>query len=93
MVFGVFYFINTFDNNYQQHVNRIGGVMVSVLASSAVNHGFQLRSGQTKNYEICICCLSDKHALLRRKSKEWLARNQDNMSEWGNMSICGLLFQ
>ena len=93
MVFGVFYFINTFDNNYQQHVNRIGGVMVSVLASSAVNHGFQLRSGQTKNYEICICCLSDKRALLRRKSKEWLARNQDNMSEWGNMSICGLLFQ
>ena len=23
----------------------------------------------------------------------WLARNQDNVSEWGDMSICGLLFQ
>jgi len=22
-----------------------------------------------------------------------LALNQDNVSEWGNMSICGLLFQ
>ena len=31
------------------------------------------------------------HAALRRKSKDWLARNRDNMSELGNMSICGLL--
>jgi hypothetical protein len=42
---------------------------------------------------ICICCFSAKHAVLKRKSKDWLARNQDNMSEWGDMSICGLLFQ
>jgi len=27
------------------------------------------------------------------KSKDWLARNQDNVSEWGDMSTCGLLFQ
>ena len=31
--------------------------------------------------------------VLRRKSKDWLARNQDNMSEKGDMSIRGLLFQ
>jgi hypothetical protein len=24
---------------------------------------------------------------------DWLARNQDNVSEWGDMSIHGLLFQ
>jgi hypothetical protein len=35
-------------------VNRIGGVMVSVLASSAVDHGFKPRSGQTKDYKIGI---------------------------------------
>ena len=29
--------------------NRIGGVMVSVLASCAVDHGFEPRSGQTKD--------------------------------------------
>jgi len=29
--------------------DRIGGVMVSVLAPSAVDHGFELRSGQTKD--------------------------------------------
>jgi hypothetical protein len=38
------------------------------------------------------CCFSAKQAALRRKSKDWLARNQDNMSEWGDMSIRGLLF-
>ena len=35
--------------------NRIVGVMVSVLASSAVDHGFEPRSGQTKDY----CNLSE----------------------------------
>jgi hypothetical protein len=25
--------------------------------------------------------------------KDWLAQNPDNVSEWGDMSICGLLFQ
>jgi hypothetical protein len=37
--------------------NCIGGVMASMLASSAVDRGFELRSGQTKDYEIDICCL------------------------------------
>ena len=62
--------------------------MVSMIASSAVNRGFEHRSGQTKDYEIGICCFSAKHAALRRKSKDWLGRNQDVVSEWG-----GLLFQ
>ena len=56
----------------QFFVNRIGGVMVSVLASRAVDHGFKPRSGQTK---------------------DWLARNQDNVSEWDDMPIRRLLFQ
>ena len=52
--------------------------MVSVLASSAVVSGFVSRSGQTKDYKIGICCFSAKqHAALRRKSKDWLDRNQD----------------
>ena len=60
--------------------------MVSVLALSVVDRGFEFRLGQTKNYEIDICCFSAKHPALRRKSKEkdlpyWLARNQDNVSE------------
>ena len=74
-------------------MNRSGGVMVSVLASSAVDRGFEHRSGQTKDYKISICSFSAKHAALRRKSKDWLVRKQDNLSEWGNMSIRGRLFQ
>jgi hypothetical protein len=67
--------------------------MVRWLVSNAVARGFEPRSGQTKDYEIGICCISAKNAALRRKSKDWLARNQENVSEWSDMSICGLLFQ
>jgi len=39
--------------------------------------------GQIKEYKIGICCFSAKHAALRRKSKDWLARNRDNVSRVG----------
>ena len=67
--------------------------MISVLASSAVDRGFEPRLGQTKDYKIGTCCFSAKHAALRRKSKDWLARNHNNVSEWSDMSTRGLLFQ
>ena len=71
----------------------IGYVMVSVFALSAVGRGYDLRSGQAKDYNIGICCFSAKHTALKRKCKDWLARNQDNVSEWDYMSIHGLFFQ
>jgi hypothetical protein len=61
--------------------NRIGGVMVSVLASSAVDRGYEPQSDQTKDYKLGICCFYAKHTLLRRKSKDWLALNQHTVSE------------
>ena len=67
--------------------------MDSVLASNAVDRGIEHQSGQTKDYKIGICCLSTKHAALRRKNKDWFVRTQDNASEWGDMAIHGLLFQ
>ena len=48
--------------------------MISVLALSVG------RLGQIKDYEIGICCFSAKHAAFRSKSKDSLARNQDNVS-------------
>ena len=64
------------------HLNGIGGVMVTVLALSAVDRGFEPRSGQIKDYKIGICCFSAKHTTLRRKNKEWLVlRNQNNVSK------------
>ena len=55
--------------------------MVSVPASSVVDRGFESRLGQTKDYKIGFCCFSAKHVAVRRKSKDWLDRNQNNVSE------------
>jgi len=73
-------------------LNRVGGVMGNVLTSSAIDCGFEPRSGQSKGYAIGICCFSTKHLALRRKSRDWLARNQDNVSDWSNMSTHSLFF-
>jgi hypothetical protein len=67
--------------------------MVSVLVSSAGDRGLKPWSGQTKDFKIGICCFSAKHAALRRKNKDWLAWNQNNVSEWSDMSTHKLLFQ
>jgi outer membrane protease len=67
--------------------------MVSVLVSSAVDRGFESRLGQTKDFTIGMCCFSAKQAAFRRKSKDWLAQNQNNVSEWSDMSSHGQLFQ
>jgi hypothetical protein len=66
--------------------NRIGDVMARVFAPSDVDHAFEPRSGQTKEYKIGICCYSAKHAALKNKSKDWFAHNQDSVSEWSDMS-------
>jgi hypothetical protein len=59
--------------------------MVSVLASSAVDHGLK-----PKTIKVLF---SARHAALRGKSKDGLVRNQNNVSEWSDMSTRGLLFQ
>ena len=35
--------------------------MINVLTSSVVGRGFELRSGQTKDYKIVICSFSAQH--------------------------------
>jgi hypothetical protein len=67
--------------------------MASVRTLSAVDRAFEPWSGQTKDNKIGICCFSAKHAALRSNSKDWLGRNQNNVSEWSDMSTCRLLFQ
>ena len=72
----------------------MGGVMISVLASSVVDRGFESR-GQVKPKTIksIFVAFFAKHAALRRKSKNWWARNQNNVSEWSDMAIRELLLQ
>jgi hypothetical protein len=55
--------------------NLIGGIMVS-----------ELLSGQIKDFSIGICCFSAKHTILKSNIKDWLARNQNNVSKWSDMS-------
>ena len=74
-------------------MNGTGGVMVSVLASSTVDRVFKPRSGQTKEHKIGICCFSAKHAALKKKSKDWMAQDHDNVSKWGDTSTHGPLFK
>jgi hypothetical protein len=79
--------------NINEIWNRTGSVMVNVLAWSAVDRGFDPRSGQTKDFIIGICGFSAKLAALMRKSKDWLAQNKKNVSVWSDMSTSGLLLQ
>jgi hypothetical protein len=44
------------------HLDRLNPIVGSLLVSSAVDRGFEPRSGQTKDYEIGIFCISAKHA-------------------------------
>jgi hypothetical protein len=61
-----------------------------VLSNFGTEHnhcGFKPLLGQTKDYKNGICCFSANQAALRRKNKDWLARNQENVSKWDDMSI------
>ena len=66
--------------------------MVSMLALSAVARGFEHRSDKTGDCESGICCFSANSTALRRKNKDWLARNQNIVCEWSDMSACKQLF-
>jgi len=68
--------------NYLPMMEHIDDVMVSMLTSY-----------QTKENTIGMCCLSAKHAALRRKNKDGLAQNYNNVPEWNDISTRGLLFQ
>ena len=64
-----------------------------MLVWSLVDHGLELWSGQTNDYELGICSFSAKLAELRSKSEDWLAQNLNDVSEWSDMSTHRLLFQ
>ena len=67
--------------------------MVSILTLSLVDHGFEPRSGKTKDYKIGICCFSTKQTALKRKSKDFLAQDQDDVSELSDRPTYELLVQ
>jgi hypothetical protein len=67
-------------------MNRTSGILVSVFAWNAVFCVVESLSSQIEDFEIGIFCFYAKHALLRSKSKDWLALNEDSVFEWSDMS-------
>ena len=67
--------------------------MVNMFALSAVNHRFESRWGQTKNYKIGMSCFYANYTAISSKSKILLTQNQENMSELSDMSARRLLIQ
>jgi hypothetical protein len=74
------------------YFNRIGGIMVSMLASSVVDRGFEPRSGKIKDYKIGICCFSANTEPLGERAKADRLRIKI-MCLSGATSTRGLLFQ
>ena len=66
---------------YLLFLRYIGGVTASMLTISVVVPGVKPFSGQTKDYKICGCCISVKHAVFKSKSKDWLSQNQVHVSK------------
>jgi len=62
--------------HHHHHLHHEWTTSVGMLASSVVDRGVEPRSGQTKDYAIYICCISDKHATLRSKREVWKPRIQ-----------------
>jgi hypothetical protein len=82
---------NKLPENIQQHLIKLESkTKINNDELSQIRKDVQAASD---SYEICICGFSTKPAALRRKSKDWLTRNQDSVSEWGDMLIRELLFQ
>jgi hypothetical protein len=71
-------------NEYRRHLCRFQDNFCQLILNRI---GFEHWSGQTKDYENDICCLSAYHEELRSKSKDLLARNQDNVVEWSRQSF------
>jgi hypothetical protein len=56
--------------------------MVIMFVSSAIGHGFNPWSDQTAGYKLVF---ASSHLACR----DWLARNEDNVSEWSSKFTCG----
>ena len=87
--------INTIEENVFESIFQINDTHnesgIKFSSMSSVDHGFEHQSGQTKDYDIVICCFSAKHAALRSKT-DWL-RIRKMCPNGATFSTCGLLFQ
>jgi len=58
-----------------------------------VVHEFESDRVKPKTMKLVLVAFLLSTQALKKKSKDWSAHNQNNVSQWGDMSIYGLLFQ
>jgi hypothetical protein len=63
--------------------------MVSHVALSAIDLGFERPSGQTDDYRIVICCFYAKHAALMRMSNDRFEQPSGQTEDY-KIAICCL---
>ena len=85
-----FRIINALFHLHLYDSSHLGEAMVGMVTSSSVDHGFERRLSQPKDYKICMFCFCH---ILRTVRKDWLALNQYNVSDWSDMSTHGVLLQ
>jgi hypothetical protein len=67
--------------------------VIHITAKTGLESWYYGHEWVIQDYEIGIYYFSTRLAALRRKSKNWLALNHDNVSEWGDMTIRRLFLQ
>jgi hypothetical protein len=77
------------DTSYD-NISEVLSLLQRYKQKIIVHNGDRVKS---KPKKLACVASSIKHAAFRRKSKEWLARNQADVSEWCDMFTRGLLFQ
>jgi hypothetical protein len=93
LLFIVLSFVLYFWNTETWHIfseNRIGGVIVSMLAASVIYRGFAPRLCQAKDYEIGICCFSArsiKEKELVGSESEYCVRVERHVYPWTFVSV------
>ena len=62
-----------------------------MITATTIPSWVRALSGEAKNiYLVIVASPQSTQHFVRRKSKDLLARNQDNVSEWSDMSTRGL---
>ena len=73
------------------YINCTGGVRISMLALTTVDHGFEHQWSQTKDYKLVF--VASPLSMHYIKEKEPISVGLESKCEWANISIWELLRQ
>ena len=71
----------------------MSALFVDIFALIVVDRGVKTLISQINDRNICTCCFTAKHTALSSTNKDWMARNQHNVSEWSELATRVMLLQ